>query len=110
MAEDTISGALCGVMAKALVESGVDPALAMVLAKKACEPTLRAVPGAAKATVRGAKKGARAVGKERRRQNAKLSRALKEANRRLRTKAGKLRKGKTQKDVMNLAQRLRKKM
>ena len=41
MAEDTISGALCGVMAKALVESGVDPALAMVLAKKACEPTLR---------------------------------------------------------------------
>lgn len=110
MAESTISGALCGIMEKALIEKGVDATLAKVLAKKACEPTLRAVPGAAKATVRGAKKGARAVGKERRRQNRKLSAALKEANRRLRTKAGKLRKGKTQQDVMKLAQRLRKKM
>lgn len=39
-----------------------------------------------------------------------LSKALKEANRRLRTKSGKLRKGKTQADVMKLAQRLKKKM
>ena len=45
-----------------------------------------------------------------RRKNPALSKAFKEANRRLRTKSGKLRKGKTQADVARLAQRLRKKM
>ena len=40
----------------------------------------------------------------------KLSKAFKEANRRMRTKSGKLRKGKTQADVARLAHRLRKKM
>lgn len=39
-----------------------------------------------------------------------MSKALREANSRLRTKNGKLRKGKTQGDVMRLAHRLRKKM
>ncbi len=39
-----------------------------------------------------------------------MSRALAEANSRLRTKKGKLRKGKSQADVMKLAHRLRKKM
>ena len=39
-----------------------------------------------------------------------MSRALREANARLRTKNGRLRKGKTQADVMRLAHRLRKKM
>lgn len=48
--------------------------------------------------------------RKKKRKNPKLSKALKEANRRLRTKSGKLRKGKTQADVMRLAQRLRKKM
>ena len=40
----------------------------------------------------------------------KLSKAFKEANRRLRTKNGSLRKGKTQADVAKMAHRLRKKM
>lgn len=40
----------------------------------------------------------------------KLSKAFKEANRRLRLKNGSLRKGKTQADVARLAHRLRKKM
>ena len=40
----------------------------------------------------------------------KMSKALREANARLRTKKGTLRKGKTQADVMRLAHRLRKKM
>lgn len=40
----------------------------------------------------------------------KLSKAFKEANRRMRTKSGKLRKGKTQADVARLAHRLKKKM
>ena len=39
-----------------------------------------------------------------------MSKALRAANERLRTKNGKLRKGKTQADVMRLAHRLRKKM
>lgn len=39
-----------------------------------------------------------------------MSKALREANARLRTKKGLLRKGKTQADVMRLAHRLRKKM
>ena len=39
-----------------------------------------------------------------------MSKALAEANSRLRTNKGKLRKGKTQGDVMRLAHRLRKKM
>jgi len=39
-----------------------------------------------------------------------MSKALREANARLRTKNGKLRKGKTQADVMRLAHRLRRKM
>ena len=39
-----------------------------------------------------------------------MSKALREANARLRTKKGRLRKGKTQADVMRLAHRLRKKM
>jgi len=40
----------------------------------------------------------------------KLSKAFKEANQRMRTKKGTLRKGKTQGDVARLAHRLRKKM
>lgn len=40
----------------------------------------------------------------------KLSKAFKEANRRMRLKSGKLRKGKTQADVARLAHKLRKKM
>jgi hypothetical protein len=48
--------------------------------------------------------------KRKRRKNPKLARAVREANQRLRTKSGKLRKGKTQADVMRLAHRLLKKM
>ena len=50
------------------------------------------------------------VSKNARTSRKNLSKALKEANSRLRTKSGKLRKGKTQKDVMRLAQRLKRKM
>ena len=45
-----------------------------------------------------------------RKSDKKMSMAFKEANRRLRTKSGKLRKGKTQADIARLAHRLRKKM
>lgn len=48
--------------------------------------------------------------KKKRKKNPKLKKAVTEANKRLRTKSGKLRKGKTQADVMRLAHRLMKKM
>ncbi len=48
--------------------------------------------------------------KRRVKRNPKLKKALKEANAKLRNKNGKLKKGKTQSDVMKLAHRLRKKM
>ena len=100
---DTIAGALCDVMEQALIDKGIAPDLARALAKKACEPTLQAAPRVAKATARRATKAGRKA-------RSNMSKALREANRRLRTKSGKLRKGKTQADVMRLAQRLRRKM
>ena len=103
MAENTISSALCGVMEQALIEKGVDATLAKALAKKACEPALQAAPTIARKGARKAKRGAKAA-------NRKLSLAFKEANRRLRKKNGDLRSGKTQRDVAQLAQRLRKEM
>ena len=103
MAETTISAALCGVMEQALIEKGVDPTLAKALSKRACEPTLEAVPSVAKKAARKTRRGAAAA-------NRKLSAAFREANRRLRKKNGELRSGKTQADVAKLAQKLRRKM
>ena len=56
---------------------------------------------------RGVVRKTSAAARKRRR---KLSKALREANARLRKKNGQLKKGKTQADVMRLAQRLKKKM
>jgi hypothetical protein len=50
------------------------------------------------------------VSKKARTSRKNLSKALREANSKLRLKNGKLRKGKTQQDVMRLAQKLRRKM
>jgi len=62
-------------------------------------------------TVAKAERGAvRTVSKAARASRKNLSKALKEANARLRKKNGQLKKGKTQADVMRLAQRLKKKM
>lgn len=64
---------------------------------------IQAVAGAERAVVRKVSKKARTSRKN-------LSKALREANSKLRLKNGKLRKGKTQQDVMRLAQKLRRKM
>jgi len=103
MAEKTITGALCGVMAAALVEKGVDPALAMALAKRACVPGIEIGVQVQKRNVKKRVGQAKAV-------NRKLSQAFKMANEKLRNKNGQLKKGKTQADVARMAQRLRKKM
>jgi len=47
---------------------------------------------------------------KRRKRNPKLKKALQQANQKLRLKNGKLRKGKSQGDVMKMAHRLMKKM
>ena len=61
--------------------------------------------------VAGAERSAvRKVSAATRKGRKNLSKALKEANARLRKKNGQLKKGKTQTDVMRLAQRLKKKM
>ena len=49
-------------------------------------------------------------GRKKTKTDKNMSKALREANARLRTKNGRLRKGKTQADVMRLAHRLRRKM
>ena len=64
---------------------------------------IQTVAKAERAAVRKVSKAARTSRKN-------LSKALKEANSRLRKKNGQLKKGKTQSDVMRLAQRLKKKM
>lgn len=66
----------------------------------------KAVVGGAKAAVRTG----RATSRELKRQNKAMSNALKEANKRLRKKNGELRSGKTQADVMKLAQKLRRRV
>jgi len=98
--EDAAASALCDVMEKALIEAGIAPAMARTLAERACMPVAGAV-------VAPIAKKARKVNKTAAR---KMSAALREANKRMRTKSGRLRKGKTQADVMRLAQRLRRKM
>lgn len=64
---------------------------------------IRMVAKAERGAVRTASKAVRTSRKN-------LSKALREANARLRKKNGQLKKGKTQADVMKLAQRLKKKM
>lgn len=54
--------------------------------------------------------GPKRSGRKKTKTDKNMSKALREANARLRTKNGKLRKGKTQGDVMRLAHRLRRKM
>lgn len=58
----------------------------------------------------GAIEQAKATKKKKSKKNPKLKAALIEANRRMRTKNGKLRKGRVQADVMRLAHKLMKKM
>lgn len=98
--EDAIAGALCDVMEQALIDRGIAPDLARQLAKRACEPSIqKAVTKARK----GAKRKLSAYDRA-------LKRALKQVNDVSRTKSGKLRKGMTQRKVMQRAHKLAKRM
>ena len=57
-AEDITARALCGVMEKALIAEGVEPATAKILAERACKPVVRT--GTRKA-IAGAKSAGRKV-------------------------------------------------
>ena len=94
MASDTISGALCGVMERALVEKGIDPRLAKALAEKACEPAVAVAGGA---VLEG---GRRAVKKARK--SSAYNRKYKAAFRRIAPKY-KLKNGKWKKNGFRLA-------
>lgn len=94
--EDLVSRGLCDVMERALVDAGINDSVARELARRACRTPVAA------ATKRATKKA--------RKVNSKLSRAFKEANAKLRTKSGQLRRGMTQSDVAKLAHRLAKKL
>jgi hypothetical protein len=77
LATDTISSALCGVMEQALIEKGVDAALAKALAERACVPGLQAVPVVSKKVVRKASAYA-----------LKYGRAFKKVAKQYKTKSG----------------------
>ena len=94
--EDAVAKGMCDVMERALVEQGLNPIVARELARRAC------IPSVSSATKRLKKKARKA--------NSKLSKAFKEANRRLRTKSGQLRRGITQSDVAKLAHKIAKKL
>lgn len=100
--ESLIARALCQLLEADMVAQGMDPALAKTLAGRACEVSVvragRGTKRAGKAVVKGTRKAAKG-----------MAEAMKEANDRLRTKSGKLRKGKTQADVARLAHKIRRK-
>ena len=100
--ESVIARALCQLLEADMIANGMEPALAKTLAGRACEVSVvragRGVRKGAKGAARTGKKAAKGMG-----------RAMKEANQKLRTKSGKLRKGKTQADVARLAHKIRRK-
>ena len=97
---DIIARALCQLLEADMIAKGMDKATAKVLAGRACEVSV-------KAAGRGAKRGAQKVARGTRKAAKGMRRSMKEANERLRTKSGKLRKGKTQADVARLAHKIR---
>ena len=85
-----------------MIAQGMDPKLAATLAGRAWEV------GVVR-TGRGAKKAAKKAARTGKKAAKGLSEAMKEANDRLRTKSGKLRKGVKQGDVTRLAHKIRRK-
>lgn len=98
--ESLIARALCQLLEADMIAKGMDKATAKVLAGRACEV------GVVRAG-RGTKRAGKAVARGTRKAAKGMAQAMKEANERLRTKNGKLRKGKTQADVARLAHKIR---
>ena len=89
-AEDTIAqmgGALCDVIANALIERGINPIAARALAERACKPAARKV---AKDVVKTTAKRVKRAGSA---YNRKYKAAFKKIAPKYRTKSGKWRNG-----------------
>lgn len=97
---DTIAGALCDVMEKALIDKGIAPDLARELAERACAAPITRVEMAVK------KKAKRKLSAY----DRALKKALNKVNATVRTKSGRLRKGVTQADVMRRAHKMARRM
>ena len=82
MSESRMSEALCGVMEQALIEKGIDPVTAKMLAERACTPAVDTV-------VRVTKKTGRKISKYQR----EWGRQLKKIKKTSRLKNGSYRKG-----------------
>ena len=93
---------------KALLDSGLNPVYAKAVSKAGCEKLIEPTVGKATEVLAESVKKVRSRKKTANDRNQ--SKALRMANDRMRNKNGKLKKGKTQSDVMKLAHRLRKKM
>ena len=89
MASAPISGALCGVMEKALIEKGIDPRLAKALAEKACEPVVSAAGGA---IVEGGRRAVKAGKRKASGYNRKYKAAFKRIAPKYKLKSGKWKK------------------
>lgn len=108
MASNPIKDALCQMLEKALLDSGLNPVYAKAVSKAGCEKLIEPTVGKASEVITETVKKVRS--RKKTKSDKLQSQSLKLANQRLRNKNGKLKKGKTQSDVMKLAQRLRKKM
>lgn len=86
MSESRMSEALCGVMEQALIEKGIDPATAKMLAERACTPAVDSV-------VRVTKKTARKTGRKISKYQREWGRQLKKIKKTSRLKNGSYRKG-----------------
>ena len=80
------------------------------VARPLTEPAIRTQEESIRLTARAERGVVRKVSAASRKSRKNLSKALRMANEKLRKKNGQLKKGKTQSDVMKMAQRLRRKM
>ena len=112
-AEDQAIAAINAAEAMALSNIEVLRQMKSILPKEVrplVEPAIRSNQLGIELVAGAERKAVRKVSRATRASRKNLSRALKMANARLRNKNGSLKKGKTQTDVMKLAQRLKKKM
>ena len=101
--EDITSQALCGVMEKALIAEGVSPAVARLLAERACQPVVR------KGTRAAVDTGKKAVSRATKSARSKYKRAFAKVKGKYQTRTGRWKKNGF-KNAVRAAHRLAKDM
>lgn len=102
MAESRISMALCGVMEQALIEKGISPEIAKMLAERACQPVVET-------GVKSAKRVAKRAGRKLSKYQKEWGRQLKKLKNTSRLKDGSYRKGWDQAKEFSKAHKMTKK-